>query len=121
MGRSNTNVTDPYVEVETHVEEKTTGHIATTRTVKDNLNPVWDEKFEIALCHEIDSIVFKVKDKDIVTDDNIGTVTIPAEEIAKGEKIENWFKIEGKRVDNGSIRLSMHYIPFEKLESSFEV
>merc|ERR1711862_329275 len=92
-----------------------TVRIAKTRVIDDDLNPKWLEKFEHVLCQGLDSIKFTIKDKSVFKKSkNVGTVTIPAEELTKQEEIKKWFEIDGPRENNGSILLSVHYISTSK-------
>jgi len=69
-----TSKSDPYCECE--VVGKGSGKL-TTAMVSDSLDPVWD--FEGAVdCAEGDSLSFKVLDKDLVSSDSLGSITIPA-------------------------------------------
>jgi len=115
------DVSDPHVTVETYLGGKQSDRLAKTKTIDDDLNPRWLEKFEIELCHELDSIKFMIKDSDLVKSEKIGSVTVSAEDLKKGEEIEGWFTIDGSRKNNGSIRLSIHFISKEDQITSYEV
>ena len=119
--RRKKDVTDPYVVAETFLHNKKTSLLAKTKTIDDDLNPKWLEKFEIGLCHELDCIKFMIMDKDLLQSEKVGDVTISAEALEKGEEIEGWFSIEGPRKNNGSIRLSIHYISMEEQITSYEI
>merc|ERR1719469_50423 len=119
--RRSKDVTDPYVVVEPYYNGKKTTRVAKTRTIDNDLNPRWLEKFEVGMCHELDCIKFIVKDEDLVNVEIVGSVTIPAEELAKGKVIEGWFPLEGSKKKKGSLRLSIHYVSFATQATTFEV
>ena len=108
------DVTDPYVSVETYVGDKETDRLAKTKTIDNDLNPKWLENFDIEICHELDYIKFMIKDSGSLKSVNVGSVSISAEDLKKGEEIESWFTIDGSRENNGSIRLSIHFISKEE-------
>ena len=53
-----TDVTDPYVTVDTISRGKKTARLIKTAVIKDSLNPHWNETFNIPLCHEAESFFF---------------------------------------------------------------
>ena len=53
------DLTDPYVEAYLG-----NARIFKSRYVKNELNPAWDESFNVYVCHHATSLVFKVKDKE---------------------------------------------------------
>ncbi|XP_061346116.1 phospholipase D delta isoform X1 [Gastrolobium bilobum] len=81
---------DPYVTVS--VPQST---VARTRVLKNAQNPRWDERFNIPLAHPVDDLEFRVKDDDIFGAQTIGTVKIPAQDIAAGKMISGWFPVIG--------------------------
>lgn len=79
---------DPYVRVSVGG-----AIVARTRVIRNNENPKWDEHFNVPLAHCVYAIAFIVKDNDFFGADVIGCATIPAEDIASGEEIDDWFPI----------------------------
>ena len=62
-------------------------------TVKDNtLNPVWNEKFHIPVCHRTDNFVLWVADRDHLWAESIGEVVISLDQLNSGE-VSGWFEI----------------------------
>lgn len=104
---------DPYVAV--CVPQAT---IARTNVMKNSQNPHWDEHFNIPLAHPVENLEFQVKDNDLFGAELIGTVKIPAQEIASGERIKKWFTIlgsSGKPPKPGAeLHLDLKFTPFEK-------
>mmetsp|Transcript_26055 Transcript_26055/g.47936 ORF Transcript_26055/g.47936 Transcript_26055/m.47936 type:complete len:820 (+) Transcript_26055:453-2912(+) len=54
-----------------------------TKHIDDDLNPVFNEEFYCPVAHITEGITFKVKDKDIVKDENLGKYHLPASELIK--------------------------------------
>ncbi|XP_019172212.1 PREDICTED: phospholipase D delta-like [Ipomoea nil] len=91
--------------------------IARTRVIPNSANPMWDEHFHIPLAHRVEYLEFRVKDTDVFGAQIIGSVKIPASDIAAGETISKWFGVigpSGKPPKPGAaLRLEMKFIPFE--------
>ena len=62
------DVTDAYVAVKL---DKTKIH--ETKVIDDDLNPEWQEKFSVDVCHFANHLIFNVKDKVIKTVKHINT------------------------------------------------
>eukprot|EP01111_Echinosteliopsis_oligospora_P004480 TRINITY_DN172_c0_g1_i2.p1 TRINITY_DN172_c0_g1~~TRINITY_DN172_c0_g1_i2.p1 ORF type:complete len:161 (-),score=36.17 TRINITY_DN172_c0_g1_i2:568-1050(-) len=73
-----------------------------TKTIDNNLNPVWNESFNMS-CSDpsTDILRIKVKDSDPIKDDIIGTVDIPLSHL-QGAKNE-WFNLQPH--NTGSVHL----------------
>ncbi|KAJ9540895.1 hypothetical protein OSB04_027401 [Centaurea solstitialis] len=99
---------DPYVKVSVPQAA-----VARTRVLKNSRNPWWDERFKIPLAHKLAHLEFEVKDDDIFGADLLGTVNIPAQDIAKGNVISDWFPLKNSRND-AALRLEMKFIPCEQ-------
>lgn len=104
---------DPYVAVS--VPQAT---VARTRVLKNSSNPVWNERFHIPLAHPVVDLEFRVKDDDVFGAQTIGTMKIPAQQIATGQLISGWFSIvgpSGKPVKaNTALHVDMKFTPVEK-------
>ncbi|ESW29853.1 hypothetical protein PHAVU_002G104200 [Phaseolus vulgaris] len=104
---------DPYVAVS--VPQAT---VARTRVLKNSSNPVWNERFHIPLAHPVVDLEFRVKDDDVFGAQTIGTVKIPAQQIATGQLISGWFSVvgpSGKPVKaNTALHVDMKFTPVEK-------
>ncbi|KAI3808379.1 hypothetical protein L1987_24328 [Smallanthus sonchifolius] len=99
---------DPYVKVSVPQAA-----VARTRVLKNSKNPRWNERFNIPLAHALVHLEFEVKDDDIFGADLLGTVRIPAEEIAAGNPISGWFDLKNSRKD-AKLRLEMQFTPCER-------
>ncbi|KAI7731071.1 hypothetical protein M8C21_027057 [Ambrosia artemisiifolia] len=98
---------DPYVKVSVPQAA-----VARTRVLKNSKNPKWNERFNIPLAHEVVQLEFEVKDDDIFGADLLGTVHIPAEKIAIGDEIYDWFDLKNSRKES-QLRLKMKFTPCE--------
>jgi len=67
---------DPYVTVVLGE-----ARVARTRVVSNNIDPKWEEHFSIPVAHFVYSIVFNVKDQDMLGTQHIGDVHIPVEQV----------------------------------------
>ncbi|XP_028787343.1 phospholipase D delta-like [Neltuma alba] len=104
---------DPYVTVT--VPQAT---VARTRVIKNSQNPCWNEHFNIPLAHPVIDLEFRVKDDDIFGAQLVGTVKIPAQGIASGERITGWFPILGSSgkppKSETALYIEMKFTPVEK-------
>jgi len=81
-------LTDGYVQVE-HGGKK-----HKTKTVKDSLNPRWEETFTFQNDkREDDQILFKVYDDDVLVDDFLGMVSVPLSRAP----FEDWLQLTNKK------------------------
>ncbi|KAG5579649.1 hypothetical protein H5410_050276 [Solanum commersonii] len=96
-----------------------------TKTIDNNLNPVWDETFElIAEDKETQSLLLEVLDEDIGEDDRMGVTKLPLNELESDtpKEIElrllpkyDMLKIKDKK-DRGTITIKILYHEFNKKE-----
>ncbi|XP_010523704.1 PREDICTED: synaptotagmin-4-like [Tarenaya hassleriana] len=96
-----------------------------TNTIENNLNPVWDQTFElIAEDKETQFLTVEVYDKDVGQDERLGLVKLPLSglESEATRDIElnllaslDTLKVKDKK-DRGSITLKVHYHEFNKEE-----
>uniref|UniRef100_A0A7N0UPW1 Uncharacterized protein n=1 Tax=Kalanchoe fedtschenkoi TaxID=63787 RepID=A0A7N0UPW1_KALFE len=96
-----------------------------TNTVENNLNPVWNETFElIAEDQETQSLVLEVFDKDIGQDKRLGIVKLPLADLESGtSKVIDlrllpsldMLKIKDKK-DRGTVTVKVLYYQFNKEE-----
>ena len=101
--------TDPYV-----VGDLGAARLFKTRYVCNSLNPEWNEKFEVYVCHEESCLKFHVKNKRlIVGSDVIASTSISAKALVAGKKREDWFDLKYEDRPCGKICLSIKYIPKE--------
>ena len=109
---SGKDFTDPFA-----VLEVGTTRILKTKYINNNLNPKWDELFNVDVCHHASAFTFKIKDKEHIGDAEVGQVSIAAEELASGEAIEGEFELtnsDGESIE-AQISISIQYIPNEEL------
>jgi phospholipase D1/2 len=69
--------------------------VARTAVIPNNQDPVWDERFAVPLAHRAAALEFQVKDNDTFGAQLIGTVTVPADVVATGEEVEDWYPVIG--------------------------
>lgn len=96
-----------------------------TKIVQNNLNPVWDQTFElIAEDKETQSIIFEVFDEDIGQDKRLGTAKLPLLELEPETTKEiqlrllpslDMLKIKDKK-DRGTVTVKVLYHEFNKEE-----
>eukprot|EP01122_Echinamoeba_exundans_P017759 TRINITY_DN9723_c0_g1_i1.p1 TRINITY_DN9723_c0_g1~~TRINITY_DN9723_c0_g1_i1.p1 ORF type:complete len:454 (+),score=54.30 TRINITY_DN9723_c0_g1_i1:85-1362(+) len=96
---------DPYVKIK-YGEQK-----AKTSTVFKSLNPVWMDCFIFTSPAVENEILLKIYDKDMLTNDFIGTVTISPQDIGHGQLRlqEKWYDIQAspkrKNAPSGKLRI----------------
>ncbi|KAH6784592.1 phospholipase D delta [Perilla frutescens var. hirtella] len=104
---------DPYVTVS--VPQAT---LARTRVISNSQNPRWNEQFQIPLAHPFANLEIRVKDNDVFGADTMGKILIPAETIAAGEEISDWFPLNGASgkppKPDTALRIKLKFIPCEK-------
>lgn len=96
-----------------------------TKTIEDNLNPVWDQTFElIAEDKETQSLMIEVFDRDIGQDKKLGVAKLPLAglEADTAKEIDlrllpshDMLKVKDKK-DRGTVTLKVLYHPFSKEE-----
>ena len=70
------DVTDPFVDVRLE-----NAKLAKTSVILNDLNPRWNESFNVELCHWGANLSFEVRDKDHAYAEYIGMVQIPAPDL----------------------------------------
>ncbi|XP_052133810.1 phospholipase D gamma 1-like [Oryza glaberrima] len=113
---SSANMTsDPYVTIQVSYAT-----VARTYVVPNNENPVWTQNFLVPVGHDAAEVEFVVKDNDVFGAQLIGTVSIPAEKLLFGERINGIYDVlesNGKPCAQGAVlRLSIQYIPVAQLK-----
>nr|CAB3497259.1 unnamed protein product [Digitaria exilis] len=105
---------DPYVTVQVG-----SAVVARTFVIPDNENPVWAQHFVVNVAHEAAAVNFVVKDSDVVGAELIGVVSIRADRLKTGERVEGTYPIlerGGKECSPGAVlRLSAQYVPVARL------
>ncbi|KAJ3682088.1 hypothetical protein LUZ60_014661 [Juncus effusus] len=107
---------DPYVTISVSYAV-----VARTYVIDNNENPVWDQHFYVPVAHESADVLFTIKDNDVFGAQVIGTVSIPAETLYSGEKIDGTYPVlesNGKPCNhNAVLSLSVQYIPVSRLSA----
>jgi len=108
-------VSDPYCIIKIGTQE------ARTQRIKDNLNPVWNENFQLYFIHPIGEpfkIEFTVMDKDAIVDDFLGKVSFDISKL-DGENLHDaWLELDTKgkiHIKMRLISLGTHQIKFMQL------
>ncbi|KNC72659.1 hypothetical protein SARC_14780 [Sphaeroforma arctica JP610] len=93
--------------------------ITKTKTIENTLDPVWDEepiKFPLNET-EVEDILFKIKDRDLVGSDTLGFVRIVLKDLLEGKKIDGWFPLSKKSTSKpgagsplGEIKISVQFV-----------
>ncbi|XP_019161057.1 PREDICTED: synaptotagmin-4-like [Ipomoea nil] len=96
-----------------------------TKTIDDNLNPVWNETFElIAEDKETQAVILEVFDEDVGQDELMGVAKLPLNELvpetSKQHELRllpklDMFKVKDKK-DRGTITIKVLYHEFSKQE-----
>ena len=92
---------DPYVMI-------TLGQTkAKTKTINNNLNPVWNHSTKLYLI-KTEKLLLEVFDDDIGKDDPLGTVSIDLQEVLSGGRVDKkWYPLE--KCKSGEICISMMF------------
>lgn len=89
--------------------------------ISNSQNPIWNERFKLALAHPTSQIEFHVKDNDLFGADLIGVGTVPAVKVLSGETISGWFPIIGSYgkppKPDCAVHLEMRFIKCEEMPS----
>ena len=82
---------------------------AKTTVIKKNLNPQWNEEFQLGVLPEQlekEELELEVHDKDFFNDDDIGFARIPLSTISRrGAKVHT---VTLAKVDTGTLQISLH-------------
>jgi hypothetical protein len=83
-----------------------------TKVCNSDLNPVWDETLSFAGVKEGDTLTVKVFDSDTFgSDDVIGEVKIPFEEVVASGGKSKWYKVEGDEAGDGEVEIGFDMTP----------
>ncbi|KAI5619470.1 extended synaptotagmin-1 isoform X1 [Silurus asotus] len=104
MGGMVKGKSDPYVKI--NIGNNT----FKSHVIKENLNPTWNEMYELVLTPESASQVsIEVFDKDLDKDDFLGRFHISLSEIIQAQYIDQWFTLED--VKHGRLHLVLEWLP----------
>uniref|UniRef100_A0A8C8DUY5 Extended synaptotagmin-like protein 1a n=1 Tax=Oryzias sinensis TaxID=183150 RepID=A0A8C8DUY5_9TELE len=104
MGGMVKGKSDPYVKI------KVAGITFRSHTIKENLNPVWNELYEVILTQlPGQEIQFELFDKDIDQDDFLGRFKLSLRDIINGQFIDSWYTLND--VKSGRVHLVLEWLP----------
>uniref|UniRef100_A0AAY4ERV1 Extended synaptotagmin-like protein 1b n=1 Tax=Denticeps clupeoides TaxID=299321 RepID=A0AAY4ERV1_9TELE len=103
MGGMVKGKSDPYVKV--HVGDKT----FKSHVIKENLNPIWNEMYELVLNANPDlEVKFELFDKDLDSDDFLGRCLILSD-IVNSQYSDKWYTLND--VKSGQVHLILEWLP----------
>ncbi|KAK2914947.1 hypothetical protein Q8A73_005541 [Channa argus] len=104
MGGMMKGKSDPYVKINIG------GVIFKSHVIKENLNPTWNEMYEMVLRgHTIQEIKFEAFDKDIDSDDFLGRFSIKLNEVIRSQYTDQWYTLND--VKTGRVHLILEWVP----------
>ncbi|KAF0035042.1 hypothetical protein F2P81_012800 [Scophthalmus maximus] len=104
MGGMMKGKSDPYAKINV-------GEVAfKSNVVKENLNPVWNEMYEVVLRPQPEQVVqVELYDKDMDKDDFLGRFKISVSDIIRSQYTDQWFTLDD--VKSGRLRLILEWVP----------
>ncbi|XP_048856220.1 extended synaptotagmin-1 isoform X10 [Brienomyrus brachyistius] len=104
MGGMVKGKSDPYVKI----------HIGAVKfcsqVIKENLNPIWNELYEVVLNQQAEQEVqFEVYDKDVGTDDFLGRFNVSLSDIISSQYMDEWYTLS--EVKSGHVHLVLEWVP----------
>ena len=116
LSLSKKDLTDPFVTLKMGKVE-----LLKTKTIKNDLNPKWDEKQLISVYQELEDITINVRDKESIGSVHVGSVGFAKEKFSEGTAIEGWFDLKNKDQERGrhsskksyggKIKISVQFFP----------
>ncbi|XP_074532053.1 extended synaptotagmin-1 isoform X2 [Halichoeres trimaculatus] len=104
MGGMVKGKSDPYVKL--NVGE----FVFKSKVIKENLNPVWNEMYEVVLRPQSgQEVQVELFDKDMDKDDFLGRLKISVADIIQSQYTDQWYNLND--VKSGRIRLIMEWVP----------
>ncbi|XP_054635762.1 extended synaptotagmin-1 isoform X2 [Dunckerocampus dactyliophorus] len=104
MGGMVKGKSDPYVKI------RVAGITFRSHTIKENLNPVWNELYEVILTQlPGQEIQFELFDKDIDQDDFLGRFKLSLRDIISAQFIDTWYTLND--VKSGRVHLLLEWLP----------
>lgn len=104
MGGMVKGKSDPYVKI------RVAGITFRSHTIKENLNPFWNELFEVILTQlPGQEIQFELFDKDIDQDDFLGRFKLGLRDIISAQFIDTWYTLND--VKSGRVHLILEWLP----------
>ncbi|XP_055021884.1 extended synaptotagmin-1-like [Boleophthalmus pectinirostris] len=104
MGGMVKGKSDPYVKI------RVAGITFRSHTIKENLNPIWNELYEVILTQlPGQEIQFELFDKDIDQDDFLGRFKLSLRDIISVQCIDTWYTLND--VKSGRVHLVLEWLP----------
>ncbi|XP_056897367.1 extended synaptotagmin-1 [Takifugu flavidus] len=104
MGGMVKGKSDPYVKI------RVAGITYRSHTIKENLNPTWNELYEVILTQlPGQEIQFELYDKDIDQDDFLGRFKLNLRDIISAQFIDTWYTLND--VKSGRVHLVLEWLP----------
>ncbi|KAL1020891.1 hypothetical protein UPYG_G00006050 [Umbra pygmaea] len=104
MGGMVKGKSDPYVKI------RVGGITFRSHTIKENLNPYWNELYEIILTQlPGQEIQFELFDKDLDQDDFLGRFKLNLKDIITNQFTDEWYTLND--VKSGRVHLAMEWLP----------
>ncbi|XP_067316530.1 extended synaptotagmin-1 isoform X2 [Pseudorasbora parva] len=104
MGGMVKGKSDPYVKIQ--IGDTT----FKSHVIKENLNPTWNEMYELVLTSSPTSdVIVEVFDKDMDKDDFLGRLKISLQEIIQSQLTDKWFSLSD--VKHGRVHLILEWLP----------
>ncbi|KAG7477370.1 hypothetical protein MATL_G00068880 [Megalops atlanticus] len=104
MGGMVKGKSDPYVNI------RVGGVTFCSRVIKENLNPTWNELYEVVLSHQPgQEVQFELYDKDLDKDDFLGRFKVSLSDIIASQYTDQWFTLKG--VKSGRVHLVLEWLP----------
>ncbi|XP_022597433.1 extended synaptotagmin-1-like [Seriola dumerili] len=103
MGGMVKGKSDPYVKI------RAAGITFRSHTIKENLNPIWNELYEVILTQlPGQEIQFELFDKDIDQDDFLGRFKLSLRDIISAQFIDTWYTLND--VKSGRVHLVLEWL-----------
>ncbi|XP_071372797.1 extended synaptotagmin-1 [Centroberyx affinis] len=104
MGGMVKGKSDPYVKI------RVAGVTYRSHTIKENLNPIWNELYEVILTQlPGQEVQFELFDKDIDQDDFLGRFKLNLRDIISAQFIDTWYTLND--VKSGRVHLVLEWLP----------
>lgn len=104
MGGMMKGKSDPYVKI------RVGGMAFKSHVIKGNLNPVWNELYEVILTQlPGQEVEFDLYDKDIDEDDFLGRVKMSLSDLISAQFTDQWYNLND--VKSGRLHLVMEWVP----------
>jgi len=102
-------LSDPYAVLQvTGNTDKKKAH--KTKTIKKTLNPEWNQDFELTVPGAAGTIDVKLFDSDVSADDPLGDITIPLNDLVKGQAKDWWATL--MNVERGEVHVVLTAVDF---------